>query len=348
MMKHTCLTGLLLDLGSKFILALSLIALTTAPALAQTLEDRVAALEALLTPVTALTVNCPDKIQDAVDQATPGTPLTITGTGTCTEQVLITADDVTVQGSGGAELVGGFSIQGAHRVLIGNMTIKNGTISYPVGVFAARGASVDLRDLIISGQGGTGIFLSRNAYADIRRVDVTNPSVGDNALGLSDGAVTRVRNSTFRSDNGDPGNGAALGLFRSSSARFDRDNLFENTVVGGLAIQILHTSNLRVQNGANFVIGNLRIGNNSAAHLRGGVDVTGNINLGGDSSMILQGASTVTGSVQINDQSLLSTFSLPGTVIIGGGVTCNGGAAGGVVNSSAISGAIDINCTLFP
>ncbi len=201
-------------------------------------------------PPMTLTVVCPDSIQDAVDQAVPGTPLAISVDGTCTEEVVITADDVTVQGNSIAdEVVGGFTITGAQRVTIKSLTIRDGTTGYPVGVFASRGASVVLDDIFVSGQGGAGIYLSRNAYADIFGSTAENPAGGDNALLLNDGAVVRVEDSTVTSANGDSDNGAAVGLFRSASARIDGTIFIENSA-GGLAVQVLHTSNLRVRSGA--------------------------------------------------------------------------------------------------
>ena len=191
-------------------------------------------------PPTALAVNCPlDSIQDAVDQAEAGTPLTITVSGTCTEEVVITTSDVTVQGNNIIDdhVVGGFTVTGAQRVSIKHLTIRDGTTSYPVGVFASRGASVVLDDLFISGQSGVGIWLSRNAYADILGSTVQNPANGDNALLIADGAVVRASDgagfNTFTSANGAPNNGAAVGLFRSASARLDGIIFIENSAPGG-------------------------------------------------------------------------------------------------------------------
>ena len=78
----------------KLTSALTFVALTTAPTEAKPPQGPP------VQPPMALTVVCPaDSIQAAVDQAVPGTPLTITVTGTCTEEVVITTDDVTVQGN---------------------------------------------------------------------------------------------------------------------------------------------------------------------------------------------------------------------------------------------------------
>lgn len=290
----------------------------------------------------ALTVNCPASIQDAVDQAAAGTPLTITVNGTCFEEVVITADDVTIQGNSTAdEVVGGFTITGAQRVTIKTLTIRDGT----TGVSASRGAAVVLDDLDISGHSGSGILVSRNAIADIFGSIVDNPAAGDDALALIDGAVVRVRDSTFLSANGDGENGAAVGLFRSSSARFDGTNFIQNTAGGdGLAIHINHTSNLESRTGASLV-GDVIIRDNSAITLKE-VTVNGDITVHHDSNLTIRAKYpvAVNGSVNIGDQSLLITGG-PDRVNIMGGVTCDG-PAGGVVNSAVIVGMVT-GCTTF-
>ena len=327
----------------KLTSVLALVALTTASAEAKPPQG------APVQPPIALTVVCPaDSIQAAVDQAVPGTPLTITVNGICTEEVVITTDDVTVQGNKIEDdhVIGGFTITGAHRVTIKSLTIRDSTISYPVGVFATRGAAVVLDDIFVSGQGGAGIYVNRNAHADILGSTVENPLHGDNALLINDGAAVRASNSTFNSANGASNTGAAVGLYRSASARFDGDNLFENDG-GGLAIEILHTSNLRVQSGANLVSGNVFIGNNSAASLRG-VNVNGDIMVHGDSNLNLRASSPVTvmGFVFLGDQSLLTATGFAGNLSIAGHVTC-AGPAGGVVNPDVINGNINGGCSTF-
>ena len=294
----------------------------------------------------ALTVNCPASIQDAVDQATAGTPLTITVNGTCFEEVVIAVDDVTIQGNGITdEVVGGITITGAHRVTIKSLTIRDGT----TGVDVRRGAAVVLDDLDISGHSSSGILVGNNAYADILGSIVDNPAAGDDALALIDGGVVRVRDSTFLSANGDGENGAAVGLFRFSSARFDGANLIENTGGGnGLAIHIQHTSNLEFRTGASLV-GDVIIRDNSAMTLKE-INVTGDITVHRDSNLTIRAGVpfTVTGSVTIEDQSLLITDGPPDNLTITVGVTCTGGPAGGVVGSVTIFGGIGASgCTAF-
>jgi hypothetical protein len=288
-----------------------------------------------------------------VDQAVPGTPLTITVNGICTEEVVITTDDITVQGQNITDdhVIGGFTITGAHRVTIRSLTIRDSAASFPVGVFATRGAAVVLDDIFVSGQGrdgdgGAGIYVNRNAHADILGSTAENPLHGDNALLVNDGAGVRASNSTFSSANGDSNTGAAVGLYRSASARFDGNNFFENDN-GGLALEILHTSNLRVQNGPNLVSGNVFIGNNSAASLRE-VNVNGDISVHGDSNVNLRARSAVTvmGFVFLGDQSLLTATGAAGYLTITGHVTCDG-PAGGVINPGVVIGNINGGCSTF-
>ncbi len=351
----------------KLTSALTLVALTTAPAEARPPQGPP------VEPPMALTVDCSaDSIQAAVDQAAAGTPLTITVIGTCIEEVGIIANDVTIQGKSIAdELVGGFTITGAQRVTIKSLTIRDGTI----GVFASRGASVVLDDIFVSGQSGYGIFMSRNAYADIFGSTAENPAGGNYALILADGAVVRARDSTFTSANGAANDSAAVGIFRSSSARFDGTIFIDNSAVGGgipggtafgggFAVQVFHTSNLRVASGVDpdilLVNGDVIIGNNSAASLRN-VNVGGDIAVNGDSNLTVVGECRlnpesgppdfgpceVSGTVTIDDQSLLSASGPVDSVSIPLGVTCTGaGGAGGVINSAAIDGTVT-GCSTF-
>jgi len=338
----------------RLTLALALIFTTTASAEATPPNG------APVQPPSALTVVCPaDSIQAAVDRAKPGTPLTISVGGVCVEDVVIVTDDVTVQGNNIVDdhVIGGFTIIGAQRVNIRSLTIRDSGASYPVGVFATRGAAVVLDDVFVSGhgrlgEGGAGVYVNRNAHADIIASTVQNPLYGDNALLVNDGSVVRASDSTFQSANGAPNNGAAVGLFRSASARLDGTIFIENSAPeGGLAVQVLHTSNLRVQQGGpsfiHLINGDVVIGNNSAANIRE-FDVGGNILLERDSNLSLGGASDVIGTVTIGDRSLLALSESMGLINLNRGVTCPGGPAGGVINHApSINSEEIVGCTIF-
>ncbi len=132
---------------------------------------------------------------------------------------------------------------------------------------------------------------------------------------------------------------------------------------GGFAVQVFHTSNLRVASGVDpdilLVNGDVIIGNNSAASLRN-VNVGGDIAVNGDSNLTVVcecrlnpesgppdfGPCVVFGIVTIDDQSLLSASGPVDSVSIPLGVTCTGGTAGGVINSAAIDGTVT-GCSTF-
>jgi hypothetical protein len=182
--------------------------------------------------------------------------------------------------------------------------------------------------------------------ADIIEVLVEQPPGSFEAMTLTGGAAARVIDSTFNSKDASI---PTVSLSRSSSARFDGANLIENEA-GGPAIEVLHTSNIRVQNNPTYaILGSVIIGNNSVAILRE-INVTESIVLQRDSNLALRANSSITvfGSVTIEDQSLLETDGPNGNVTILGGVTCVGGAAGGVINPAAIVGGVDgSTCTEF-
>ncbi len=301
-----------------------------------------------LTTTSAAAVNIPvacpgSSIQTAIELAFPGDVIQVDDTGgPCEEDVLITTDGITVEGLGldFDEVKGSFEIRGAQRVTIRSLEITERPVEPKFfGVHVTRGASAVLDGLIMSDH-FIGIFLSRNAYADLLRVDVTNRADGENALSLVDNSAVRVDDSKLSSANPASDDGAAIGLFRSSSARIADDTLLQNTA-GGLAIDVRHTSNLRVQSiPTNKIEGDVIIRNNSAASLRE-INVDGDITVSGDSNLTLRANSPVKvkvdGAIAIRDQSLLILGGAANTVTLKGGLTCQG-PEGGVINFAAIVG----------
>jgi hypothetical protein len=96
-------------------------------------------------------------------------PLTITIKGTCTENVLITRDDVTIttDGVNPASIVAAdatlptVELDGAHRIIIegvagAGISISGGTN----GVNAVRGSTLTLGDCVMSGNSANGVVSS--------------------------------------------------------------------------------------------------------------------------------------------------------------------------------------------
>ncbi len=330
------------------------------------LDARVAALEALILPL-ALVVNCPaDSLSAAVDQAPPGSVITINGR--CTEpQVVVNKNGLTIEGATRADgLDGNLRIIGAQGVVVRNLTVVN---NVGTAIDIREGASATIEDVTAnadfngSGDDGYAILIARQAYAQLNDVDASVESGGINALGMLDGAVARTRDGRFISRSDVPFDNTAIGLFRSCSLRMDGTPIIQNNNTLGpsptrnkLAIDVLHTSNFRIENEIATIDGNVIIGNNSAARIRrlGGPGVgpgtlNGRVEVNGDSNLEIGTdlTATVTGFVQIDDQSLLSTFGGAGAITVTGGVSCTGRKFdGGVRNPGALS-ARPIKCSLF-
>ena len=324
------------------------------------LEDRVAALEALIGGgVSAVLVDCvTDTIADALDLAAAGTPITITVQGLCEEDVFIDKDDVTLKGATGPatdEIVGGITIDGAQRVTVQDLTIRDGTTtpdpSFPVGVFLTDLASATLQNLDVFGHGGAGIWARRNAFVLLDTVDVSIPAGGEEAVLLADGADARIQDSTIVSNNPAAFFGAALGLFRSAHARLDGGNTIQNTTADpdpakAIAITVADTSNLRIQRSGNTVEGNVQVETNSQGDFRG-VTFVGQTLISGQSSVTYSQDPSITGNILLQQQAMLQAFGAAGDVDVSGTVTCTD-TQSGIVDFALSAGGGVIGCTVLP
>ncbi len=331
-------------------------------------EERVAALEAalpgFLNPVSAITVDCTsDTIADALAEAAPGVPLTVTITGTCTEDVVIERDDITLVGAAGNktdEIVGGVTIRAAQRVTVQDLTIRDGTTapfaSFPAGVFLTNAASATLLNLAVSGHlsatggSGVGIWVRWNSFVLMDDVDVTAPAGSEEAVLITDGAGARIENSTLVSEESSPFHSAALGLFRSAHARV-RNSTINNTTAPeadlskALAIMVTDTSNLRVQGGTNNVTGNVLIESNSLADFRG-VSFTGQTLIVSQSGATYSGDPSIDGDIFLQEQSTLQAFGAADSVDVSGKVECADASSGIVAAALDATGGV-IVCTFL-
>ncbi len=127
--------------------------------------------------------------------ALPGSTLLLTGT--CNETVTITTDGLTLDGQGTTVIDGGgfppgnvaqgvITIDGARRVTLKNLTVRNG----PDGVLALRGAAVILEQVIAENNADEGIQIIDNSTAQL--ADCTAQNNGDNGI-----LVSRTSSVTF-------------------------------------------------------------------------------------------------------------------------------------------------------
>ena len=306
-----------------------------------------------------------DSIQDEVDAARPGATTTIILASDCSEHVVIAKDDIVISGDpnfGGAQggsstLTGAITITGADRVVIDKLTVVDNQVgSFPVGITVTAGSSAVITDTVVSGhvaQGadagagaGAGIFVTRNAYATLENVSVTNPVGGSSALVLTDGGTVRGRNSSFLSHDGLNFDGAAIGLFRASSMRLDGTSTVtnsNNSVNPGeaLAINVADTSNFRLQSGSNTVDGNVLIEGNSGADFRG-VSFTGEIDVEGNSNVTFSQSAALTGNIDVLGASLVQAWSLSVT----GAISCS--SQSGLESGTLVATGGTGSCNLAP
>ncbi len=322
------------------------------------LEQRIVALLAAVTNATrSLEVSCPGgSIPQALSRAVRSAPLVITVKGRCAGPVLIDRDDVTLQGATRADGIDGeLRIVGAHRVTVRNMTVENldGT-----AVNIREGASATLADVTAvgdnlsapnSGNDGYGVAITRQAFAQLDRVDAKVLSGGNNALLLTDGGTARSRDGSYVSESLTRFDNTAIGLYRQASLRMDGTPVIENNngldqqqPFESLAVQVLHTSNFRIHNDLAHIRGNIHVGNNSAASLRrvgspgvGPGTIEGNVTVNGDSHLQIttRAAATVTEYVLVDDQSMLTLQGPPGSIDAQGGLFCVGPNLDGAVRN---------------
>jgi hypothetical protein len=133
------------------------------------------------------TVNCPgDSIAGAIEAGFDA----ITLNGTCTENVVIRRDDITIQGDGNDTVVGQLWVEGARRVTIQNLTITGGPEN---GIMAINGAIVTAANLLIENVPHVGVNLGRNASVVVENVTIRGAnfgvSVGDSGSVIVTGSL---------------------------------------------------------------------------------------------------------------------------------------------------------------
>ena len=252
--------------------------------------------------------------------------------GTCTENVVVTRNDVTIQtnGTNAASIVAADStvstilLNGAQRIVIDGV-FANG-ISVSGGTFniaATRGSSLEVSNCAISGASNTGIISSYNSVVSVDECSVTGNATGVAAVNTASVVVT---NSTVSGNT-------ASGLVASRSAylRVGQDQL------GNVLVKPVTVSG----NGANGIL----ITEGSSGNVVGGTvetSILSNIFVGRASSgQIGLGTNNLTGGVTVRNG------SSNGIAVEGGNATIvfntiTGNAQRGIVVTNAGSARIGI------
>jgi hypothetical protein len=175
-------------------------------------------------PITKL-VDCSrgDTIQRQIDRRNPDRELQLTIRGTCTENVTIDRDDLTLIGDGGT-VIGTISVPGSRRVLIRTLTVSSPT---GPGIFASDNAGITVEDSSIVRNGTEGVLVRGGAHVNLRRNRLAEnglaagPDSGRGIHAIHNGSVDASDNTIVnnRSDG--------VGIFNGSYAR-----LAQNTIEG--------------------------------------------------------------------------------------------------------------------
>jgi parallel beta-helix repeat protein len=197
-------------------------------------------------------VNCdkqrPGALQRAVDRATPGQ--TIRVSGTCYENISITAgkDLITLDGGGDATIYGPdvtvntIQIRGPQGITIRGLTVTGGR----VGIDVSRGATALIDGNTIEGTGRNGITLGAFASANIVNNTIqNNPSQGILVTGNGFGFIGfATADDTVASPNIIRNNGVnGISVTLSSAARI-AGNTISNNVRNGINVERASQANV--------------------------------------------------------------------------------------------------------
>ncbi len=244
-------------------------------------------------------------IQKVVDKIKHGRPTTIFIEGTCTENVTITKDDVTLRGGSGT-VIGQITIDGAQRVVIDGLRVTGPGD----GVLVMRQAAATLRYSTFEGNDESGIEVAQEAFALIEHNTIRDNGDGSCEIFVRDSSNTRLVGNIVVSTQVNCG---AIDVFRHGSMHMAGGNHVTSTNEGGVGVEVFMGSTFRqsgeerdfIQGGFSAVV----LGRQSNADIR---DAGLNVELPGlfavrvDTSSYAQVRdSTLNGDISITDMSSL-------------------------------------------
>lgn len=255
-----------------------------------------------------VTVNCNDG--ESIGNALSSGETNITVTGTCTEEVRVTSDDVTIVGDGTGEIDGALTVYGAQRFEIRNMLVTASADDIE-GIWVTHGASVSIQNVTVSGEPDyCAILVFFDSFADI-----WNSTLEDNACGLSVGVGSLVsgRNNVIR-NNGNP----AVEVYDHGTYRA-RGDRFDGSAGNGPTVILNRNSFLDLRPA--YVTGDIAASHQSHLSIRKESTVDGNISINILSELDLRQDSTVVGNIKARN---LSIVRITGGATVDGSVSCIG------------------------
>jgi hypothetical protein len=173
-----------------------------------------------------------DSIQRQIDKRNPDKSLVLVIRGTCTEDVTVDRDDVTLAGEAplaSDKVIGTISVPGSRRVLVRNLAVSSPT---GAGIEASDNAAVTIEDSKLDQNGTDGVSVRNGAQATLRRTSLSNnglaggPDTGRGIHATQNGSVD-ARDSTILNNRSD-----GVGVFNGSYVR-----LVANTIEGNGRIE---------------------------------------------------------------------------------------------------------------
>ncbi len=168
------------------------------------------------------TVNCDRSnasIQKKIDKAAHGKPTTIVIKGTCTENIVVRKDDLTLLAhpAGSGTVQGSIDVVGAQRVTIDGLKIT--ASSEPLT--ARENASVTLNFAEIESEDSDSftVFATRSASIVMTNTEVKAAGEGACAVYIADGSVLRMNGGNMLTNKDAGFNCSTLTLVRNSTAR---------------------------------------------------------------------------------------------------------------------------------
>lgn len=319
------------------------------------LTERLESLE--LTPPTSqdvensitLSVDCAtETISDVLSSAPTANNVTLEISGSCTDNLVITRDNVTLIGTGsddsiaynGVEInsneyresiTNTITIIGADNIVIDNLTISDAlTNGFSTGLRLLNGAGVLLRNSVVE---NTVIPIWASHASTIQMNDNIIQDNFSYSLLITDGAVAELRgNNDLSGDN----SVAGLGVYRSGTVRIQEG---ENSIGSNNsdAIQAFHGSQIRSERGTLTVNGSIIAGLLSQVDLRD-TTVNGDITVGAQSVVNLsargfESTVDVNGDITVNNLGYLGINPrFPNTSTVDGSIFCNGFGAVANIN----------------
>ena len=286
------------------------------------------------------TVNCPGE-SIAAELNAGFDELTVNGT--CTEDVEIRRDDVTIQGDpndGPDTIVGEVFITGAHRVTIQDLAISNSQFH---GIAAVDGAAVTVARVTVDSVANAGIIATGGAHLRADQVTIKN-SGGGVGIQLDLGSQALLTNSTIL-DNGGEGiellrgsvaeisgntikdNAEGVGLDVSSTAWLDNNTISTSASADSAALRLVRGSTARLNGGNTLTSSGFAIaatnGSTLIQHHHGHDKVTGPVQVAALSNAEFRNVE-IAGPVEVSDHSLLrmrDTSGNPANVSVKGNMS---------------------------